>query len=145
MTSTTEISSELLSALMNRLIPAVDDLPAAGDMGLAEEVLRLSDEHPRYSALFTAGMNALVEFSGDFLTLSDPHQDSAIRKFESSNPAEFDAVRTLVYLVYYKDIRVHDRLGWESRPPQPEGNVMEPWDESILETTKKRAPFWRKA
>jgi hypothetical protein len=35
MPNTTEISSELLSALMNRLIPAVDDLPAAGDMGLA--------------------------------------------------------------------------------------------------------------
>jgi hypothetical protein len=90
-------------------------------------------------------MNVLVEFSGDFLSLSDPDQDSAIRKLESSNPAEFDAVRTLVYIVYYKDVRVHDRIGWESRPPQPEGNEMELWDESILETTKKRAPFWRKA
>jgi hypothetical protein len=145
MTSTRSISSELLSSLMNRLIPAVGDLPAAGEMGLTEEVLRLAGEHLRYSALFTSGINALIEKSDDFINLSGSDQDSVIRELESSYPVEFDAVRTLVYIVYYKDERVHARIGWDSRPPQPEGNVMEPWDESILETTKNREPFWRKA
>jgi len=145
MTSTKSISNELLSSLMNRLIPAIGHLPAAGEMGLTEEVLRLAGEHPRYSAVFTAGITALLEKSCDFTNLSVSDQDLAIRELESSHPVEFDAVRTLIYIVYYKDERVHARIGWESRPPQPEGNVMEPWDESILENTKKREPFWRKA
>ena len=56
----------------------------------------------------------------------------------------FNTIRTIVYIVYYKDPRVHTRIGGDGRGPQPQGYEMDPWDESVLVNARKREPFWRK-
>ncbi|MDG0865812.1 hypothetical protein [Candidatus Lucifugimonas marina] len=142
-TTNTNIDQNVLAALLDRLIPAIDDLPSAGQMGLAEEIIRLSGQQDRFSKIFTNAMGSFASINPNFITSDGTEQDAAIRAFESNSPELFDSILTISYIVYYKDERVHKRIGWSGNTPQPDGNEMEPWDESILENMRKREPFWR--
>ena len=137
------VDEELLDAILDRLIPAVDDLPSAGQMGLTAEIIRLAAQQDRFKGVFENAIEAFGTASPTFTSSNGDQQDDAIRTFESASPELFDALLSIAYIVYYKDSRVHARIGWEGRTPQPDGNVMEPWDESVLETVRKRKPFWR--
>ncbi len=138
-----------LKALMDRIIPPVDDLPGAGSMGLAPEVERISGKVPRLQESLARVMGAVsldlhAHARGGFTSLSPEQQDEAIRTIESALPDEFANFLELVYLAYYGDSRVHKRIGWHGRPPQPEGYDLEPFDDSVLANMRKRKPFWRK-
>ena len=134
---------------MDRLIPAVDDLPAAGQMGLGPEVERIAGEVPRYANALESVLGALAtdllsRATGGFRALSPDDQDDAIRVIERNIPNGFGTFLEIVYLAYYLQPAVHRRIGWVGRPPQPEGFELPPFDESILETVRKREPFWRR-
>jgi hypothetical protein len=143
MTTKTNVDHALLSAILDRLIPAVGDVPAAGHMGLTEEIVRLSGQQKRFQEEFESAMSMFADFSPDFASLQGVHQDDVIRKYEAANSDLFASILTISYIVYYKDERVHNRLGWSSKTPQPDGNEMEPWDESVLDKMRTREPFWR--
>jgi hypothetical protein len=137
------VDDKLLVAILDRLIPAVDDLPSAGQMGLTSEIVRLAAQQARFNNLFENAIETFGTANPTFTSSNGDQQDDAIRIFESSSPDLFGAVLSIVYIVYYKDSRVHARIGWEGRTPQPDGNEMEPWDESVLDKMRKREPFWR--
>ena len=136
--------SRLLEAIMDRMIPAVGDLPSAGQMGLIDEIVELAAKQKRFEDLFHSAITALESKNPDFLTSSESVQDENLKTFELNTPEHFNTIRTIVYIVYYKDSRVHKRIGWDGQPPQPQGYEMDPWDESVLENARKREPFWRK-
>jgi hypothetical protein len=112
-------------------------------MGLTEEIVRLSGQQDRFQGEFESAMSLFDEFSPDFASLSEVQQDDVIRKYETANSELFTSILTISYIVYYKDERVHKRLGWSGKTPQPDGNEMEPWDESVLDKMRTREPFWR--
>jgi hypothetical protein len=89
-------------------------------------------------------MNSFGSQNPLFNSLAPEQQDDAIRAFEADSAELFDVLLSISYIVYYKDSRVHDRIGWNGKSPQPDGNEMEPWDESVLENMRKREPFWRR-
>ncbi len=126
------------------MIPAVGDLPSAGQMGLTAEIVQLAAQQKRFEDLFNSAMEAFELNNPDFLTNMTSIQDENLRRFESNNPDLFNTIRTIVYIVYYKDPKVHARIGWDGRAPQPKGNQMDPWDESVLVNARKRELFWRK-
>ena len=136
--------SRLLEAIMDRMIPAVGDLPSAGQMGLIDEIEELATKQKRFENLFHSAIAAFESNIPDFLTSSESLQDENLKTFELNTPEHFNTIRTIVYIVYYKDSRVHKRIGWDGQPPQPQGYEMDPWDESVLENARKREPFWRK-
>lgn len=142
--STKNVNEELLAAILDRLIPAIDDVPSAGNMGLTTEIVRLSGQQARFQGIFKNAMEIFESTNSEFVLLDSEAQVTAIRKFESNEPDLFSSLLTISYIVYYKDARVHKRIDWSGRTPQPEGNPMEPWDDSILETQREREPFWRK-
>ena len=144
MASQHSTQEQLLEAIMDRMIPAVGDLPSAGQMGLIDEIAQLAAKQKRFENLFYSAMAAFESNIPDFLTSSESVQDENLKTFESNNPEHFNTIRTIVYIVYYKDSRVHKRIGWDGQPPQPQGYEMDPWDESVLENARKREPFWRK-
>ena len=82
--------------------------------------------------------------SSEFLSKNSDGQDEALRGVENGQPTAFNLWLDVVYTIYYMQPKVHARLNWHGRSPQPDGNVMPPWDESVLEVTRKREPFWRK-
>ena len=134
--------TDLLTAALDRVVPSVGDLPGAGGLGLAEEVIKRSAADFRFQDALTAVVGALPS-PGDFLVLDDDGQDTALRTVESSHPDAFGLWLDVVYTVYYMQPEVHQRLNWHGRSPQPEGNTMPPWDESVLSTIRQREPFWR--
>ena len=138
-----------LGEVMDRLIPGVDDLPAAGQMGLGVEVERMARDVSRFAKGLESVLGALSadpssRASGGFRGLKPEDQDTAIRAIEKNIPTKFGTFLEIVYLAYYSQPAVHRRIGWVGRPPQPEGFDLPPFDESILETIRKREPFWRR-
>ena len=144
MASQHSTQEQLLEAIMDRMIPAIGDLRSAGQMGLIDEIIQLAATQKRFEDLFNSAIAAFESNSPDFLTSSESVQDENLKTFESNNPEHFNTIRTIVYIVYYKDSRVHERIGWDGQPPQPQGYEMDPWDESVLVNARKREPFWRK-
>ncbi len=139
--SLTGTERNALTALMDRLVPAIDDLPGAGAMGLLAEIEAMAGRHVPYrrALLHIADALGTAAFSG----LDGAAQDAAISRFEKAEPVTFEAVRAMVYLAYYGNERVHHRIGWRGGPLQPHGFALPPFDEVVLETARKRQPLWR--
>jgi hypothetical protein len=142
MTSPTRDSTLLISVL-DCLIPPIDDLAGAGGLDLESELHRMSNEHTKYEGVMP---KAIDEISNS-LSSGEPDNNElteAISQLEKSSPQLFTLLLELVYLAYYSDPRVHERIGWKTGALQPDGFPMEPWDESVLDTVRKREPFWTK-
>ena len=131
----------VLVAAMDRLVPPVDDLPGAGALGLADSVESLASRHAPYDHALRSLTGRLAATA--FVELPGSTQDIQLQALERAEPATFAAVLDLVYLAYYADPRVHRRIGWRSGPLQPTGFPLAPFDETIVETVRRRPPFWR--
>ncbi|MDA1280783.1 MAG: hypothetical protein O3B95_12240 [Chloroflexi bacterium] len=131
----------LLVAVLDGIIPPTGNLPGAGGLGLVSELQRMSRDHTKYEDVVPRAIT-VISRSLDSGEPDSREVEQAIREFEAADPKDFARFLEIVYLAYYSDPRVYDRIGWRTGPLQPEGHPMPPWDESILETTKKREPFW---
>jgi hypothetical protein len=139
--SLTDAERAVLQAVMDRLVPPVDELPGAGTMGLLDKVEAMAGAHPPFHFALIALLGGLP--AGSFAARVAADQDKAISRFETAHPAVFNAVLEVVYLAYYADPRVHGRIGWAGGPLQPGGFALPPFDETILEKARQRQPFWR--
>lgn len=136
--------------VLNRIVPAVDDLAGAGDLGLAQRVDEMSRMIPRWRKSLLIVMDAVsldpsARAAGGWVALEEDEQVQALEAIEVNLPEHFDNFVHTVYAAYYSDDRVHRRIGWRSGAPQPSGWDMPPWDPSVLDTVGQREPFWREA
>lgn len=131
----------ILSSVMDRLVPPIDDLPGAGSMGLASNVDALARQHPPYQRALSTFVDKLARNWSP--SLPDAEKDALLRDLETTDGAIFNAVLELAYLAYYSDPRVQRRVSWRGGPLQPEGFPLPPFDAEILKTTRERQPFWR--
>lgn len=139
-----------LTATMDHIIPPVDGLLGAGEMGLAEQVEQIAQRIPRYKESLIRILDALslepiARVEGGFAALNSDQQLAAIKTVESSMETHFVNFIQMIYTAYYSDPRVHNRIGWRTGPLQPLGWDLEPFDAALLEKVSKREPFWRKA
>ena len=131
----------ILGGAMDRLVPPIDDMPGAGEMGLAPEVDSLARRHGPYHRSLAVFIDKLASKWSAQLLVSQ--KDSLLREFEAADGATFNAVLELVYLAYYGDPRVHRRVSWRGGPLQPDGFPLQPFNPEILQTVRERRPFWR--
>ena len=139
----------LLASVMDIIVPPVDELPGAGEMGLAKEAEELAARIPEYRESLHRILEALslepsVRVEGGFAALDEEQRMAAIEVLEANMSKYFDKFVDLIYIVYYSDERVHERIGWRSGPLQPLGWELPAWDPAILAKVSKREPFWRK-
>ena len=140
----------LLAAVLDRLIPARDSLPGAGTLGVGDQIERTLAVSPRLRRLVIDGLAEIGLASGqsagrDFGELDGAARDEVLRRVEAARPAFFVALVEHAYRGYYVLPDVHAAIGFEHRPPQPLGHRLDPFDPSLLELQRKRAPFWRRA
>lgn len=149
----------LLAAVQNRLIPAQDEMPGAGDAGCAQTIDRFLKERIALRRPLFAALNAVEAAAGEraqasaddvasthvaFLALSDAERDSVLRAVETTQPDLFSTLLNQTYTAYYINPAVLLILGWN--PPQPEGHpTPPPFDENLLDNVKQRGKLWRDA
>ncbi|MCH8103325.1 MAG: hypothetical protein IIB28_09270 [Chloroflexi bacterium] len=131
----------LLAAALDRVVPAVATLPGAGAMGLADVIVKSARQDRRFKAALETVAAALPD---GFASLDARAQDDALRNIESAQAEAFGLFLDITYSFYYMRPDVHERLGWHGRTPQPDGNELPPFDDSVLEVARQRAPLWRK-
>ena len=137
-----------LSAVVDTLLPGDDGTPplpsatAAGvEATLAEHLVSSRDR-----ALHDAVLQAIAsEVRGEeaFVRADAAARIAALRRVEADMPGPFRALISLVLQDYYEAEAVLLAMGWRAEPPQPEGHVLPPFDEALLEPVKRRGRMWR--
>lgn len=145
----TDVDRVVLKQMLDLVIPPVDDFPGAGGLGLVERVERGSLRYGRLRSGLLSILDAMTldvtsRVEGGFAALDEERQVGVLKTVEADLPVQFSEFVELVYEIYYTDSRVHERIGWAGRPPQPEGFDIGSWDPAILKNAREREPFWRK-
>ena len=140
----------LMRQVLNRIVPACDGFPAAGDLsvdGYVDSVVGRSTELKR---LFAEGL-AKIQIAGEagtstgFASLSDNQKDQVLRKIESDHPVFFAELVKQTYNGYYSNPKVMELLGPKVHLPLPLGYDVEPGNLDLLENVKKRGRVYRES
>ena len=151
MTSNNSILSDvqraMLSAVLNRIVPADGDMPAAGDLGIAGFVESVAAGSTGKRRTLMDGLVrieiAASELGGSFDDLPEAAQTDALRSVEASSPEFFQELVTQTYRGYYTNETVCGGLGY--RPPNRDDYDPLPFDESLLEPVRQRGQIWTSA
>lgn len=138
----------LLAAVVATLLPGGGDWPAAADLELTDETVRLA-------GLSLAGLaplrRLLASLPADFAAAGTGADDreAALAAVEAADPAAFGAAMQAAYNAYYIDPRVlavvAAKTGYRAGAPQPDGHELPPFDEVLVAVARTRAPHWRQA
>jgi len=144
----TEAQESLLLDIMNRIIPAEDGFPGAGDLGLASHIDSAVGGSALLMRLFLDGLShveieAHQAAAKEFSDPSPGEKDQVLKSVERERPGFFRALVQHTYNDYYTNPAVFPLIGYEGRPPQPGGYPMKPFDPSLLDNVKKRLPLYR--
>ena len=148
MTTTTNILSDeqraLMAAILNRIVPARSEMPAAGDLGISGFVESVAAGSTATRRRLLEGLVqvqlAAAERGDDFQTLPDDAQTDALRSVESAAPEFFQFLVTQTYRGYYTNETVTELLSY--RAPNREDYDPLPFDESLLEPVRQRGQVW---
>ena len=140
----TQSQRNLLTSVLNRVIPPEGQFPGAGDLGVADFVEAAIGRDIQLRRLFLEGL-ALVEITvarregkgSD--ELSDAARDVALHQVEEEQPKFFEALLVQTYSGYYTNPRVFQLIGYAL----PQVYQPKSFDESLLEKQRERSPFWR--
>ena len=148
MTSNNSILSDaqrsLLSAVLNRIVPPSGDMPAAGDLGIADFVESVAAASTGKRRTLMDGLVrielAANERGGSFAALAEIAQTDALRAVQAASPEFFQELVTQTYRGYYTNETVCGALGY--RPPNREDYDPLPFDESLVEPVRQRGQMW---
>ncbi len=133
-----------LEPLLETLLPGNDAWPSAAELGLADAVVERVGMAAGHEQAIARLLDALPD---DFADGSADEREAALSEHEGG--ADFGAALLVAYDAYYVQQPVlellQERCGYVTRPPQPEGFKLEPFDESRLARQREREPFWRQA
>ena len=148
MTMSNEILSDeqraLLAAALNRIVPAQEEMPGAGDLGIAEFVASVAAGSTAKRRRLLGGLVVIelasAELGGAFASLPGDAQAEALRAVQTTDPEFFQELVTQTYRGYYTNERVFELLSY--RAPNREDYHPIPFDESLLEPVRQRGQVW---
>ena len=140
---------ELVTAVLDRLIPSQGEMPGAGELGTADYLDGIAAGSAGIARLFSGGLQdieiAAARLGSGFEKLSGDQQDEVLRGVEADSPQFFDLLVRHTYNGYYSNPKVVELLGLDPRPPQPRGNHVERGDLSSLQVVVERGQAYRDA
>ena len=145
----TPAERETLTAAMDEIIPAADDMPSASQAGGVDYLERMIPPIQGLLEQFRQGLAKLDAVSrklgsGPFAKLSRPDRVKVLAALErDGNPEFFATLRDFVYEAYYTRPDVWRRIGYESHLTDHRGPQMKPFDESVLAQVRKRGTLYR--
>ena len=150
MSAFVETDQRLLAGVLNRLLPAGEGFPAAGDLGVGAYVGDAIGRDPAARRLFLEGLGAIAatchaRHGKAFEDAAARDQDDVLREVQATRPDFFDALLVHAYSGYYSRPEIVRLLGLEVWPPQPRGHHLDPFDPSLLQIVKHRPPLDRPA
>ena len=145
----TDLQRDLLSSVLNRLIPPEGQLPGAGDLGIAGFIEGVGEGEAHLNRSFKEGLAQIEIAAGvrqpsGFQALNDDDKDAALKDVEASHPGFFDELVRQTYNGYYTNPTVFQLIGYAEHPAGGTSGSLELLDESLLDQQRQRAPFWRR-
>lgn len=138
-----------LSAVAAAMIPAdrEQDLPGADDNRIFERILDRAHKIPAATRACLSAIEAASRSHNPagFIALAMTQRVELLQGLHQKSPLLLGALVSMVSASYYEDDRVLASLGYEPRPPFPEGHQVEEGDWSLLDPVRSRQPFYRKA
>lgn len=131
----TATQQQVLSALLDTLVPASDDgqMPSAADVGFTDYLLtQAGDFVPELTSI-------LQHFEPSFAELSLAERCEHVTAFGADDPQAFQSLLTRVYDCYYQHDRVRVQIGVVTGAPFPQGNVVTPGDLALLDPVIENA------
>lgn len=141
---------ELLTAVVDRLIPPGDNVPGAGEVGVGEHVEGITGVSARSRAQLANGLKDIEATAGrrhskGYVNLSGSAQTEVLEEVELRYPEFFKTLIQETYAGYYGNRKVLQAKGLPLPAPQPDGYEIEPFDASLLEGVRKRGKAYRDA
>ena len=130
----------VLAAVLNRLIPANDVMPGAGDVGIARFIDEVLVDAPHLRRRAIALLNEADAQEG-FAGLSEAEQDRRLQKIARHEKESFDWLLQAAYTGYYSEPQVLAAIEWGHKPDSP--GPTEPFDTRLLDAVRKRGPIYR--
>ena len=142
-----ESQIELVTEILNRIIPPNDKMPGAGAIAV-DYLDQAVGGSVRLRQIFSRGLahievRAYAAYADDFTALSEKERDAVLRRVETDDPEYFETLVRQTYNGYYTNPSIIELLGLEARPPQPRGHLLEQGNLSLLENVRKRGIAYR--
>jgi len=139
----------LLRAVLNRLIPAGNQFPGAGDVELLPRLDEAAGASPMAIRMYVDGVQQITleserRYQRRFEELAGAEQDSVLRAIDQERPVFFESLLRQVYVLYYSQPIVMPLLGLEAGSPQPAGHALPPFDPALTRAMGQRPPFYRR-
>ena len=132
-----------LRALAGMIIPPSEafGVPGADDALIFSDIVRSLERDRDDACRALAQLAALA--GGAFADLTPERRSEVANTFRESGGAPLAALVRVILLCYYRDDRVMRSLGFEPRPPFPQGHVVEQGDWSLLDPVRARPRMYR--
>jgi hypothetical protein len=135
------------SALVDTLLPGDRGTPplptgTAAGVTTALEHLVASDAGARHRVVLEA-IGGAAGGQDTFVRTDADGRIAAVRRVEAEMPGLFRALVAVVLQYYYEADVVLRAMGWRAEPPQPQGHVLPPFDEALLDPVRRRGRIWR--
>jgi gluconate 2-dehydrogenase subunit 3-like protein len=129
----------VLTAVLNRLIPATRDVPGAGDLGIAAFIQAAAAAAPHIRPHIDAILTAASEAQPAGLSPDDcgSELDTVLKRLERVQNESFDLLLQAAYTGYYSHPRVLSALQWVD--PSDESHQPPPFDVTLLAAVRRRA------
>lgn len=137
-----------LGAVVDTLLPGDDGTPplpsgtAAGVAAKLAEHIVAGRDRARHDAVLQAIASA-ARGEEAFVRADAPGRIASVRQVEAEMRGPFQGLVALVLQDYYESEAVLLAMGWRAEPPQPQGHVLPPFDETLLEPVRRRGGTWR--
>ena len=139
----------LLKEIMNIMIPANQEILAAGDKGLLKELEFIFFDSSVHmdsiiKILDCIKLNDNGRLNGSFFSMPKNKKIETLRWIEKNMFDEFANLKEAIFSTYYSDDEVISKIEWNTNFIDNKDNFSLDWNPDILKKIKEMKPFWKK-
>ena len=139
----------LLKEIMNIMIPSNQEILAAGDKGLLNELEFIFFDSSVHrdsiiKILDCIKLNVSGRLNGSFFSMPKNKKIETLRWIEKNMFDEFVNLKEAIFSTYYSDDEVISKIEWNTNFIDNKDNFSLDWNPDILKKNKEMKPFWKK-